>query len=146
MSEIDYSYFGNITIENHIKKLDELTAKIKQLDPNELSHLYELVNHFNNILFIVGDLEAEAKFERDEAYRERKLAEAKVKRDVDGTGVMKEAIAEISIQEHRKNEHEADRMYTKYRNRFKAFEHRLVDYRQKRNKLEEELRTINDRG
>lgn len=90
-------------------------------------------------------MKAEAKFERDEAYRERKLAEAEVKRDTEGTGVIKEATAEIAIQDHRKREHEADRIYTKYTGRLKAFEERLVDYRQKRNRLEEELRNINDR-
>src|SRR5699024_7514196 len=115
----------NEIIEKRMERLSELTNKIKHLDENELSHLYELVSTFNEILFIVGDLEAEAKFVRDEAYRERKRIDAETKLQTKGTGVVKESTAEIAIQEYRKQENEADRMYTKYRNRYKAFDHRL---------------------
>src|SRR5699024_2903638 len=102
-------------------------------------HLYELVELHKRALFIVSDLFAEAKFERDEAYRKRKLIESEVKRDTEGTGVIKEATAEIAVQEHRKLEHEADRIYSKYRYYHGAIDHGLVDFRQKRNKLEKEL-------
>lgn len=131
------------------KRVDQLMAifkKIKQLDDNELSHLYELVSLHNEALFITADLLAEAKFVRDEAYRERKLIEANTKLETNGTGVVKEATAELAIQNHRKVENEADRMYSKYKYYYDALDHRLVDYRQKRNKLEEELKLINDRG
>lgn len=131
------------------KRVDQLMAifkKIKQLDDNELSHLYELVSLHNEALFITADLLAEAKYVRDEAYRERKLIEANTKLETNGTGVVKEATAELAIQNHRKVENEADRMYSKYKYYYDALDHRLVDYRQKRNKLEEELKLINDRG
>lgn len=135
----------NERIEKRTEQLTEIFTKIKQLDEEELSHLYELVSLHNEALFIVADLFAEAKYVRDEAYRERKLVEAETKLNTDGTGVVKESTAEIAIQGYRVNENEADKMYSKYRHYFDALDHRLVDYRQKRNKLEEELRTVNDK-
>lgn len=135
----------NDRIAKRTDQLTEIFTKIKNLDDNELSHLYELVSLHNEALFIVADLFAEAKYVRDEAYRERKLVEAETKLSTDGTGVVKESTAEIAIQGYRVNENEADRMYSKYRYYFDALDHRLVDYRQKRNKLEEELKTVNDK-
>lgn len=136
----------NDKITKRIDQLTKIFTQIKQLDENELSHLYELVSLHNEALFITADLFAEAKYERDEAYRERKLIEAETKRDTQGTGVMKEATAEIAVQEYRRIENEADKIYSKYRYYYDALDHRLVDYRQKRNKLEDELKTINDKG
>src|SRR5690625_1851480 len=135
----------NERIEKRTEQLTEIFTKIKQLDEEELSHLYELVSLHNEALFIVADLFAEANYVRDEAYRERKLVEAETKLNTDGTGVVKESTAEIAIQGYRINENEADKMYSKYRYYFDALDHRLVDYRQKRNKLENELEKINDR-
>lgn len=136
----------NEKINRRIDQLTRIFNEIKQLDDNELSHLYELVSLHNQALFIVSDLFAEAKFERDEAYRMRKFVEAEVKRDTTGTGVMKESTAEIKVAGYRKAESEADRIYSKYRYYFDSIEHALVDYRQKRNKLEKELMYINDKG
>lgn len=124
------------------KRVDQLTnifSQIKQLDENELSHLYDLVSLHNESLFITADLFAEAKHVRDEAYRERKLIEANTKLEVQGTGVVKEATAELAVQGYRELENDADKMYSKYRYYYDALNHRLVDYRQKRNKLEDEL-------
>lgn len=136
----------NDKINKRVEQLMELFHKIKQLDDEELSHLYELVSLHNESLFILADLQAESKVLRDEAYRIRKQIEADVKLNTSGTGVVKEATAELAIQDYRKQENEADMMYTKYKNYFLAMDHRLVDYRQKRNKLEKELQTINDKG
>ena len=141
---------GTNMLSGQIKKRTAQVQKafdeIKKLDENELSHLYELVSLHNKLLFLVGDLEAEAKFERDEAYRERKRVDAEIKLKTNGTGVVKESTAELAIQEYRMTEHEADRVYTRFRNQYKAIDHRLIDYRQKRNKLEHELSTVNDKG
>lgn len=135
----------NETIDKRTKQLTDIFGKIKQLDQNELSHLYELVSLHNEALFIAADLFAEAKHVRDEAYRDRKLIEANTKLEVEGTGVVKEATAELAAQNYRKLENDADRIYSKYRYYYDALDHRLVDFRQKRNKLEHELSTINDR-
>src|SRR5690625_4983021 len=96
----------NSTIEKRTDQLTTIFRKIKQLDDNELAHIYELVSLHNEALFIASDLFAEAKFVRDEAYRERKLVEAETKLNVDVTGVMKEATAELKAQEYRKKENE----------------------------------------
>src|SRR5690625_3794197 len=145
MAKINGRMLGmNERIDNRINQITEIFSKIKQLDDNELSHLYELVNLHKQALFIVSDLFAEAKYERDEAYRERKLLESEIKRDTEGTGVIKEATAEIAVQEYRKAENEADRIYSKYRYYFDAIEHGLVDHRQKRYKLDKELELINE--
>lgn len=135
----------NEKINRRSKQLTSIFNKIKQLDDNELSHLYELVSLHNEALFIVADLFAEAKFVRDEAYRERKMIEANTKLETNGTGVVKEATAELAVQSYRRLENDADKMYSKYRYYYDALDHRLVDYRQKRNKLEEEMKLINDR-
>src|SRR5690625_3725572 len=131
------------------KRVDQLTSifsKIKQLDDNELSHLYELVSLHNEALFIVGDLASEALYVKDTAYAERKRIYAEIILDQNGTVAVKEATAELAIKEYRQNEAEANAMYQKYKLMYESLDHRLIDYRQKRNKLEHELQTINDKG
>lgn len=131
------------------KRVDQLTSifsKIKQLDDSELSHLYELVSLHNEALFIVGDLVSEALYAKDTAYAERKRIYAEIILGKTGTVAVKEATAELAIKEYRQNEAEANAMYQKYKLMYESLDHRLIDYRQKRNKLEHELQTINDKG
>ena len=131
------------------KRIDQLTnifTQIKQLDENELSHLYELVSLHNEALFIVGDLASEALYVKDTAYAERKRIYAEIILGQTGTVAVKEATAELAIKEYRQNEAEANAMYQKYKLMYESLDHRLIDYRQKRNKLEHELQTINDKG
>lgn len=135
----------NLKIKKRSEQLNKMFAEIKQLDPNELSHLYELVSLHNEAMFIVGDLTSEALHERDTAYLERKRIHAETVNNGTGTVAMKEANAELAIYEHRKAERDANAMYHKYKHMYESLHHRLIDLRQKRNKLEEELKTINDR-
>ena len=135
--------------EKITKRIDQLTNifnQIKQLDENELSHLYDLVSLHNEALFIVGDLTSEALYVRDIAYADRKRIYAEIILGETGTVAVKEATAELAIKEYRQNEAEANAMYQKYRLMYESLNHRLIDYRQKRNKLEDELKLINDRG
>lgn len=136
----------NNTIQKRATQLVDLFTKIKQLDVEELSHLYELVSLHNECLFIVGDLTSEAVQVRDEAYAERKQIYAEIILGAEGTVAVKEAQAEISVKRLRQSEAEANAMYQKYRLMYQSLDHRLIDYRQKRNKLEHEMQTINDRG
>src|SRR5690625_2900488 len=136
----------NKKIQHRVEQLTDIFGKIKQLDGNELSHLYELVSLHNEALFIVGDLTSEALYVRDTAYAERKRIFAEIILGETGTVAVKEATAELAIKEYRKNEAEANAMYQKYRLMYESLDHRLIDYRQKRNKLEHELQTISDRG
>lgn len=132
-----------------IKRADQLARifhQIKQLDDNELSHLYELVSLHNESLFIVGDLTSEALQVRDTAYAERKRIYAEIVLGETGTVAVKEATAELAVKEYRMNEASANAMYSKYKHMYEALNHRLIDYRQKRNKLEDELKTVNDRN
>jgi len=135
----------NDKIEKRIDQLADLFHKIKQLDENELSHLYELVSLHNESLFIVGDLVSEALHVRDTAYLERKKVYAESVVNGTGTVANREAWAELNTYELRKNEADANSMYHKYRLMYESLNHRLIDYRQKRNNLEDELKTINDR-
>lgn len=132
-------------IDLRLKQLKQLFKEIKQLDENELSHLYELIKLHNKCLFIVGDLEAECMYEKREAYRERKKVESETKLQTTGTGVIKEATAELAVQELRRIEHDMERMNIKYRNMYNAIEQDLIYFRQKRTQLEDELKYINDR-
>ncbi len=130
------------------KRVDQLTnifSQIKQLDDNVLAHLYELVSLHNESLFIVGDLTSEALQVRDTAYAERKRIYAEIILGETGTVAVKEATAELSIKAYRQNEAEANAMYQKYKLMYESLNHRLIDYRQKRNKMEDELALINDR-
>lgn len=130
------------------KRTDQLTSifhKIKQLDHDELSHLYESVSLHNEALFIVGDLTSESLQVRDEAYAERKKIHSEIILSNAGTVADKQATAELAISEYRQIEAEANAMYSKYKLMYDSLNHRLIDYRQKRNKLEDELKTINDR-
>src|SRR5690625_2590798 len=136
----------NEKIEKRIDQLAEAFQKIKQLDENELSHLYELVRLHNEALYIVGDLASEALYVKDTAYAERKRIYAEIILGQTGTVAVKEATAELAIKEYRQNEAEANAMYQKYKLMYESLDHRLIDYRQKRNKLEHELQTISDRG
>lgn len=136
----------NEKIEKRVDQLTDIFNKIKQLDSNELSHLYELVSLHNEALFIVGDLSSQALHVRDYSYLERKRIYAETVEKERGTTVaVKEARAELSVYELRKNEADANSMHDKYKRMYDSLNHRLIDFRQKRNKLEEELKTINDR-
>ena len=136
----------NDKIQKRTEQLTDIFSKIKQLDHNELAHLYESVSLHNEALFIVGDLVREAAQVRDEAYAERKRIHAEVILGESGTVAVKEAIAERTINPYRQNEAESNALYQKYRLMYESLNHRLIDYRQKRNKLEDELKTVNDRG
>lgn len=135
----------NEIIDKRTKQLSDIFFKIRQLDHNELSHLYESVSLHNEALFIVGDLTSEALKVRDEAYTERKRLYAEIILSNNGTVADKQATAELSINEHRTTEAAANSMYTRYKLMYDSLNHRLIDYRQKRNNLEDELKTINDR-
>jgi len=136
----------NDKITKRIDQLTKIFTQIKQLDDGELAHLYELVSLHNEALFIVGDLTSEALYVRDTAYAERKRIYAEIILGQTGTVAVKEATAELAIKEYRQNEAEANAMYQKYKLMYESLDHRLIDYRQKRNKLEDELKTINDKG
>jgi len=136
----------NESIEKRTDQLLKIFHEIKQLDEEELSHLYELVRLHNESLFIVGDLASLALYERDVAYSERKRVHAEIVLGETGTVAVKEATAEIAIAELRQRESEANSTYKKYDLMYQSLNHRLIDYRQKRNKLEDELKLINDRG
>lgn len=136
----------NENIEKRAEQLASIFHQIKQLDQDELSHLYELVSLHNEALFIVGDLTSQALLVRDTAYADRKLMYAEIILGETGTVAVKEATAEIAIKQFRRDEAESNSMYQKYRLMYESLNHRLIDFRQKRNKLEEELKLINDRG
>ena len=136
----------NKKIQKRTEQLTDIFSKIKQLDHSELAHLYESVSLHNEALFVVGDLVSEAAQVRDEAYAERKRIHAEVILSESGTVAVKEAIAERTINPYRQNEAESNALYQKYRLMYESLNHRLIDYRQKRNKLEDELKTVNDRG
>lgn len=135
----------NENIELRINQLTDIFSKIKQLDENELSHLYELVSLHNEALFIVGDLTSLAVQVRDDAYAQRKYIYADIILSAQGTVAVKEATAEVAIRDLRKAESQSNAMYQKYRLQYQSLDHRLIDYRQKRNVLENELKTISDR-
>ncbi len=135
----------NNKIGKRTEQLTKLFNEIKQLDTNELSHLYELVSHHNEALFIVGDLTSEALHVRDMSYLKRKQIYAETILNESGTVAVKEAIAETSIYQLRVNEADANAMYSKYKHMYESLNHRLIDLRQKRNRLEDELKTINDK-
>lgn len=136
----------NEKIEHRIDQLTDIFSDIKQLDSNELSHLYDLVSLHNEALFIVGDLASEALYVRDTAYADRKRIFAEIILGSAGTVAEKQAQAELAIKAYRQNEAEANAMYNKYKLMYESLNHRLIDFRQKRNKLEDELALINDRG
>lgn len=136
----------NKSIEHRTKQLTDAFREIKQLDSDNLAHLYELVSLHNEALFIVGDLTSEALHVRDTSYLERKRVYAETVLMEHGTVAHKESTAEIAIYELRQDEAEANAMYHKYMRMYDALNHRLIDFRQKRNKLEHELQTINDKG
>lgn len=135
----------NESIEKRVTQLTKIFTEIKQLDQNELAHLYDLVSLHNESLFIVGDLTSQALHVRDTAYANRKLLYAEIILGETGTVAVKEATAEVAIKQYRADEAESNSMYHKYKMMYDSLNHRLIDFRQKRNKLEEELRTINDR-
>ncbi|MFA1821200.1 hypothetical protein ACDX78_13670 [Virgibacillus oceani] len=136
----------NDKIQKRVDQLTEIFNKIKQLDTNELSHLYELVSLHNESLFIVGDLVSEALYVKDTAYLERKRIHSETILKESGTVAAREAKAELIVSSYREQEREANSMYNKYKLMYESLNHRLIDLRQKRNKLEDELSYTNDKG
>lgn len=136
----------NEKIQKRTNQLTEIFNKIKQLSENELSHLYDLVSLHNEALFIVGDLTSEALHVRDTSYLERKRIYAETVLHETGTVAEKESKAELAIHELRKDEADANSLYHKYKHMYESLNHRLIDLRQKRNQLEDELKFINDKS
>src|SRR5699024_5547110 len=132
-------------ITKRSEQLTDIFHQIKQMNDDELADLNELVSLHNEALFIVADLTSEALHVRYNVHAERKRVLAELILGETDTAPVKEATAELAVKEHRQNEAKYNAMYQKYKLMFQSLDHRLIDYRQKRNQLEHELQTINDK-
>lgn len=126
-------------IEQLSKHIADLNMKIKLLDEKELPHLYELHELYYRLFTVMGDLVAEALFNRDEAYMNRKSAYAEIMQQETGTIADKEAKAELHIKQYRQDENEANYLYSKYKSKQRSIDHKLYDIKAKRANMEREL-------
>src|SRR5699024_459577 len=109
-------------------------------------HLYEIVSRHNEAIYITGDLTSEALHVRHVSYADRKQRYAENILSESGTVAVQEATAEQAIATYSKTREEDNSMYATNKHMYESLKHRLIDYRQKRNKLEHELSTVNDKG
>ncbi|HZG16930.1 MAG TPA: hypothetical protein VE710_18220 [Candidatus Bathyarchaeia archaeon] len=101
-------------------RLDKLNAAIKELDHNNPADISELIILYNKVLFIIGDLWADAVQNYGEAYAERKRLGGEIKASQSGTTVEKEAAEDKGTYIARIEEAKAEALVTKYKARYTA--------------------------
>lgn len=126
------------------KRLDEIHAEIKQLNPEILSDLNKMIRLYSQAQLIIGHLDAEALYEAGAAYAERKRVQAEVIKNTVGTVAEKESQAEIETYELRMREAEAKAISRKWQNLFKSYDNLIIALRRDERTALEELQKAND--
>lgn len=126
------------------EKLDGLFAEIKQLNPEFLPDLNKMIRLYSQAQVVIGHLDADALYEYGEMYSKRKEMYASVTAYTDGTGVEKEAAAEIEISELRREESRLKSESRRYQNLFKAMDNLIIALRRDEKTAMTEYQKVND--
>src|SRR5690625_5400605 len=93
------------------KRLDELFRKIRELNPNNLHDLNDLIRLYSMAQMVIGHLDADALYTYGQAYSERKRTYAEVIENETGTVAEKEQRAEIETYDLRLKERSEEHTY-----------------------------------
>src|SRR5690625_1253024 len=111
------------------KRLDEIHAEIKELNPDILSDLNKMIRLYSQAQLIIGHLDAEALYEAGASYAERKRVQAEIIKNTSGTVAEKESEAEIQTYDLRIKEAETKATSRKWQNLFKSYDNLIIALR-----------------
>jgi len=126
------------------KRLDEIHAEIKELNPDILSDLNKMIRLYSQAQLIIGHLDAEALYEAGASYAERKRVQAEIIKNTSGTVAEKESEAEIQTYDLRIKEAETKATSRKWQNLFKSYDNLIIALRRDERTALEELKKTND--
>jgi len=126
------------------KRLDELHAEIKQLNPEILPDLNKLIRLYSQAQLVIGHLDAEALYQAGATYAERKRKYAEAIDQATGTVAEKEAYAEKATYDLRIAEASAKSESRKWQNLFKSYDNLIIALRRDERTALEEYKKAND--
>jgi len=99
-----------------MSKLGELYKQAESLNEELPAELAKKIRVYAEIMQVIGKYHASAVNDYGQAYSARKLAHAEAIENAEGTGVMKEATAEIACNPYRYKESKAEADKERWRN------------------------------
>lgn len=126
------------------KRLDQLHAEIKELNPEILSDLNKMIMKYSQAQIIIGHLDADALYSHGAIYAQRKQAQADIIKNTEGTVAEKESQAEIDTYELRLAEANAKAESRKWQNLFRSYDNLIIALRRDERTALEEYKKAND--
>lgn len=126
------------------KRLDELHAEIRELNPEILPDLNKMIRLYSQAQLVIGHLDADALYEAGAIYAKRKQAYAEAIDRASGTVAEKEAYAEQQTYELRLAEAAAKSESRKWQNLFKSYDNLIIALRRDERTALEEYKKAND--
>lgn len=126
------------------KRLDELHAEIRELNPEILSDLNKMIRLYSQAQLIIGHLDADALYTAGAIYAERKRVYAETIANASGTVAEKESAAELATYDLRIKEAEAKAESRKWQNLFKSYDNLIIALRRDERTALEEYKKAND--
>lgn len=99
-----------------MSKLSELYAQAESLNEEMPGELAKKIRVYAEIMQVIGRHHAKAVNDYGQAYSSRKLAYAQAIQDTQGTGIVKEAAAEIEAYPYRVKESDAEADKERFKN------------------------------
>ncbi|API92682.1 MULTISPECIES: hypothetical protein [unclassified Virgibacillus] len=126
------------------KRLEQIFDEIKSLNPEHLADLNKMIMLYSKAQMIIGHIDADCLNNYGQIYAERKKLEGEVKQAFKGTGVQKEAQADIETYELRLQEAEAKSESRRWSNLFKSIDNLIIALRRDERTAIEEYKKVND--
>lgn len=126
------------------KRLDQLHAEIKELNPEILADLNKMIMKYSQAQIIIGHLDADALYSHGAIYAQRKQAQADIIRSTEGTVAEKESTAEVETYELRLAEADAKAESRKWQNLFRSYDNLIIALRRDERTAIEEYKKVND--
>lgn len=126
------------------KRLDQLHAEIKELNPEILSDLNKMIMKYSQAQIIIGHLDADALYSHGAIYAQRKQAQADIIKNTEGTVAEKESTAEVETYELRLAEANAKAESRKWQNLFRSYDNLIIALRRDERTALEEYKKAND--
>ncbi|MFU0790688.1 MAG: Flagellar FliJ protein [Virgibacillus proomii] len=130
--------------EGRKNRLKQIYDEIDKLNPEHLADLNKMIRLYSQAQMIIGYLDADALYKYGAVYAERKRLQGKVKQGYKGTGVEKEAQADIETYDLRMKEAQAKAESRKWQNLFKSTDNLIIALRRDERTAIEEYKKVND--
>lgn len=125
-------------------RLKQIYDEIDKLNPEHLADLNKMIRLYSQAQMIIGYLDADALYKYGAIYAERKRLQGEAKQNYKGTGVEKEAQADIETYDLRMKEAQAKAESRKWQNLFKSTDNLIIALRRDERTAIEEYKKVND--